>query len=467
MGLLLVGFLFIGGNLFAAEDLADAASLEKAQRKVISDGGYARLAAKAETDGTVRLIIHLDMPFTPMGHLQEKDAVVQQDNISVMQSDVVHALSGHKATNVIQFKYTPQMALTVDKAALDALISHLSVLNIHEDVPVPPSLDQSVPRIGAPSLWSQGYTGENVTVAILDTGVDKTHPFLSGAVVSEACYSSTGSNLICQWNSVWPGYALSSTAPGSAMPYGLCERDDCDHGTHVAGIIAGRDNGSFSGVAKEANIIAIQVFSQYYGAVCLPFPGITHCTMSFTSDQMKDLQRVYELRNTYNIASVNMSLGYPFLKYTAYCNDDPLKPSIDNLKSVNIATIISAGNYGYIPTYGIGRPACIQSAVSVGATTDDDAVALYSNNASILSLFAPGSDIYSSIPGGGYVSWSGTSMAAPHVAGTWALLRQARPAATVDQILDALQSTGVPITDPQRPDITKPRIQVDSALNAL
>ena len=147
-----------------------------------------------------------------------------------------------------------------------------------------------------------------------------------------------------------------------------------------------------------------------------------------------------------------------------------------------IATIISAGNYGgLLPiTDGISRPACIQSAISVGATDDQDRVASFFNNASILSLLAPGtgtgkdlstnppgSGIYSSIPGGSYTDMSGTSMAAPHVAGAWALLRQARPAATVDQILDALQSTGVLITDEKRPHITKPRIQVDSALNAL
>jgi len=186
--------------------------------------------------------------------------------------------------------------------------------------------------------------------------------------------------------------------------------------------------------------------------------------MSYNTDQISGLQRVYDLRNTYHIASVNMSLGGG--KYTGYCDASniSLKAAIDSLRAVGIATAIASGNNGY--TDGISSPGCISTAVSVGATTKSDVVASYSNSASILCLLAPGSAITSSVPGGSFASWYGTSMATPHVAGAWAVLKSAKPRASVVEILNALTITGVPITD-SRNSIVKPRIQVDKAVKVL
>ncbi len=447
---------------------AHAAFTDEAKRKVKSEGGYSRLLSKALNEGKVRLIVNLDQPFIPMGHMKESEAALQHSAIAGGQSYLLNSLSGFNIENVHNFRHTPQMALTADRTALDALIMNPSVLSVVEDVPVPYTLDPSwnVLRIGTPTVWNDGYTGAGVNVAILDTGVEKTHPFLVGAVISEACYSSNNDFGTWTTTSVCPGAVTESTDEGSAQPYaGACAIGDCDHGTHVTGIVAGRYNGSFSGVAKGAGIIAIQVFSRFDGYSSCGGPG-SHCAMSFQSDQIKGLERVYDLRNTYNISSVNMSLGGG--KSTGYCDSDSTKPSIDNLKSAGIATVIASGNSGY--TDGISAPGCISSAVSVGATTDSDTVASYSNSASILSLLAPGSNINSSIPGacsgGCYASWSGTSMATPHVAGAWALLMQANPSATVNQVLSALQSTGYAILD-SRNNLTKPRIQVDQAFLAL
>ena len=118
----------------------------------------------------------------------------------------------------------------------------------------------------------------------------------------------------------------------------------------------------------------------------------------------------------------------------------------------------------------MGSPACVSTAVSVGSTTKADAVSWFSNVTPFLSLFAPGDSITSSVPGGGYEIASGTSMAAPHVAGAWALMRQAAPTASVTAILNALRSTGLPVTDNRfwaSGTVTVPRIRVFQALAAL
>ena len=215
-------------------------------------------------------------------------------------------------------------------------------------------------------------------------------------------------------------------------------------------------------MAKDAGIISIQVFSQFSGSTnCGSYPT---CPQAYYSDLVSALQHVYDLKNSFNIASVNMSLGGG--QYTSICDASfpSFKAAADNLRAVGIATVIASGNNGY--TNSISFPACISSAISVGATDKSDMTASYSNSASFLNLLAPGSSIYSSLLNAGYGYLSGTSMATPHVAGAWAVLKSAKPTASVTEILNALVNTGKPITD-SRNGIVKPRIQVDQAVYAL
>ena len=420
---------------------------------------YDSLAAKAKVDGSVAVIVGLNVSFKPEGRLAGQRAVVEQrGQIQSLQAAVLDRVKGYDAASVKRFKFIPYMALQVDSTALKSLASSSLVASIEEDVPVPPSLDASVPAIHADEAWAAGYTGAGQAVAILDTGVDSSHPFLSGRVVSEACYSTTDAEY--QSVTVCPNGEESQTGPGAGVN---CSVWDCGHGTHVAGIAAG-DGDDFDGVAPGADIIAIQVFSEFGPSFC----GWGSCVLSYTSDQILGLERVYELRNDFSIAAANMSLGGG--RYTSPCDSEQpaRKAAIETLLSAGIPTIVASGNDGY--SDALAAPACISSAVSVGASTNygspDEAVAWFSNSAYFLDLFAPGTSIDSSVPGGGYQSWNGTSMAAPHVAGAWAILKEAKPSASVTETLTAIESMGVPIADPWA-GIVKPRVDVMGALNYL
>jgi hypothetical protein len=234
----------------------------------------------------------------------------------------------------------------------------------------------------------------------------------------------------------------------------------------VAGIAAG-SGGSFSGIAKGANIMAVQVFSRFDNP---SFCGsLDPCILAFNSDILAGLEHVYARRSAHNVAAVNLSLGSG--QNSSACDNDSRKPVIDLLRSANIATVIASGNDG--STDAISAPACISSAVSVGSTGDGsggailDVVSGFSNSASFLSLLAPGQWINSSLtPGTGFDNFQGTSMATPHVAGAFALLKEAVPNLSVSDGLNCLQETGRPVTD-ERNGITKPRVQILEALFCL
>jgi len=414
----------------------------------------------AATQGRVRVIIQLDTSYTTEGKLASPAAVqTQRSAIQAAQSKALASLPALNASQIKRFDTIPFMALSLDASALASLLNTPGIVDIQQDRQRKPSLSHSVPLIGGNTATALNITGQGQTVAVLDSGVDKTHPFLAGKVISEACYSThapaEGATSLC------PGQVTESTASGSGLncPGNI---NGCDHGTHVAGIVAG-ENAQEHGVAPKANLIAVQVFTKYVGEGCNDPNG---CISAMDSDLIKAMERVFALRQTYNIAAVNMSLGGGYYDNQSRCDEDNLatKAAIDQLRAAGIATVIASGNEGIIK--GMGSPGCISSAISIGSSVSNapgktvDTVSDFSNSANFLDLLLPGELINSSIPGGGYASWPGTSMATPHAAGVFALLKQAYPSMGVDNLELMLKARGKPILD-GRNGLSTPRIDLN------
>ncbi|MCT9008046.1 S8 family serine peptidase [Streptomyces rhizosphaerihabitans] len=360
------------------------------------------------------------------------------------------------------FETLPLVTVKVDQAGLEKLAAQSNVVSVTEDTPVPPSLNESVPLIGGTSPAAAGLTGAGSAIAVLDTGVATHHPFLKGRVVAEACFSPIDADYSA--TSLCPNGTEEQEGTGSAdSETGPCATiTECDHGTHVAGIAAGNGEGITGaparGVAPGADIVAIQVFSEftsedYCGA------GAAPCVLSFTSAQLSALEKVWELKQSgIPLVAANLSLGSG--RYTTACEDDPHQAVIDQLLDAGVATVVAAGNNGY--TDAVSSPACVSSALAVGATTDDDELAAFTNRGPLVDVFAPGTSIVSSVPGGGYASKAGTSMAAPHVAGALAVLRQAFPTRSIESLEALLKTTGKPIT---YTGASTPRIDIGQALS--
>ena len=416
---------------------------------------YSQLLRKADRQESVKVIVEL-------GSLDEQGQVLRRARAAGAEVDV-------------RYRLFPLAALTVDRQALVALAASPEVVHIQENRASPPTLDNSIPWINADDVLNLGFNGAGQTVAILDTGIDDDHPFYGGRIVSQACYSDQGGDGDATTLTLCADGTNNSTAVGSADVVGVANclnvtNNICDHGSHVAGIAAGSSGGGTpaGGVARGANIIAVQVFTRFNQATdCNPNPA--PCVRTWDSDQILGLQRVLALSGTFTIAAANMSLGGGM--NASACDGDAKKTPIDNLLAAGIATVISSGNNNF--ANAVGAPGCISTAVTVGAT--DNADNLYNtsptsgtNRGPLLDLMAPGVGIQSSEPDDVFGNKTGTSMAAPHVTGAFAVLRDAYPTATIATLLGYLQTTGVPITYPigGGTNQTTPRIDLLAALQA-
>jgi subtilisin family serine protease len=316
-------------------------------------------------------------------------------------------------------------AITVPKAGADdmwqALTEEQGVARVWLDGRFKASADEDgaageagggVAQIGAPAAWAAGYDGKGVKVAVLDTGVDTTHPDLASAVTASKDFTSSGGT-----------------------------DDKVGHGTHVAATLAGsgtRSDGRYKGVAPGAGILNAKVLDDNgEGSDSSVIAGL-------------------EWAAGQGAKVANLSLGQEDTP-----GEDPVEAAVNALsKSTGMLTVAAAGNEG--PDAGtVGSPGAAESALTVGAVDGEDRLADFSStgptadNALKPDLTAPGVDIVSAKAAhgylgdpaaDGYVSMSGTSMATPHAAGAAAILAQRHPDWTGARIKQALTASTTPTT---------------------
>ena len=344
--------------------------------------------------------------------------------VAITGDEFVKKLEGSSRGLSVTRRYRnfPVLAMEMDTDALQAAKAHGSGVEIWEDPVLEPLLSQSVDMVGAREVWSQGYTGRGRYVVVIDTGVDAHHPFLAGERVLEGCYAD-----------VCPNGASTMLGRGAAAPVG-------SHGTHVAGIIVGGTAwGDFAGVAPGLHLIMINVHNR-------AGPGMNGRNILAALDKILTVAK----RFPGAIGAVNMSLGAGRDR-SGPCYSQIWSVAAEQFLEVGVPVVVAAGNDSSEQRAApVGFPACIEGFISVGAVTKSGHVAAYSNSGPALDLMAPGSGIQSSVVETGsdrYGRMSGTSMAAPHVAAAMALLKQAAPHRSVEDLLQMLKSTGRSIWD--------------------
>jgi subtilisin family serine protease len=265
-----------------------------------------------------------------------------------------------------------------------------------------------IKRLNIGALWGKGYDGKNVRVGHLDTGVDGSHPALAGAIA----------------DGDFAEFDFAANQVPGARPH-----DSGEHGTHTAGTVLGRagPRGRF-GVAPGAQLVS---------------------ALSIEGGQVIDrILAGLEWIVSRNVHILSMSVGLP----GAYV--DAFEELIAGLRRNKVLPVIAIGNEGPDTSRSPGN---YPNVLSVGACTEGDLVADFSSSQRMArpqdplepDLVAPGVNVLSCIPGGEFALMDGTSMATPHVAGLAALLRQAAPAATMDDIENAiLGSCSLPTTMP-------------------
>jgi len=533
-----------------------------------------KLLQELEKNGTARVIVKLKDPVVTVPQPAARSFInsrslrvaAVQDNSGIKKQEIKQAqdkvLARVKDQDFqLKHKLENSNVLTGELTAKGlANLNNNEIESITLDIPVSINLADSLPLINGDlvhDLQVDGFplTGKGQTICVIDTGIDYTHPALSGC--NPVTYNFTGtpellstaiesahpyadntditfkinktgySNIAVHFvnlslenkgvydttdrvivydgnnqtiaiyngtgNDFWTPYAEGDTiyvrfiSDPSVTDYGFyidqiangttnttvdwssCSKieggwdaynsdnnplDDNGHGTHVAGILIS-DDSTYRGVAPDAHLAVVKALDSAGDGYLSDFDfGIDWCTSK---------------KELYNISVISISVGlFNGNTFNSACDSQysSTANAINTAVAKNISVVVASGNDAV--SNGISAPACITNATSVGATTKGDIIASYSDSANILDLLAPGSSITSTKLGGGFVSFSGTSIATPHVAAAFAVLSQYwqevyHTEITPAERLNKFKLTGKEILD-SRNNLYFPRIDLLKAI---
>lgn len=479
-------------------------------------GPISQLRADAANNSSIRVIVGLRVAgYAPEARLNGLQIAAQRQNIHAVQQRVlhrhadVHGVAGHL------YESLPAMTVDVDANALQQLLDDAEVASIEPNLTMVPALHDTTTQIGMPAVWNAGYDGSGWAVAVFDSGTYSAHHFFGpGRVTWEGCFSTASTQPTGPaFASFCPNGGTIDLSSSSAEP---CPVADCDHGTEVAGVAAGHDflapGGELSGVARGSSIMSFLVTS----LACADNPcqpsaqnGVTY-QLCDTIAALNYINVAFgQTPNPFaHLAAINMSYttttsnNYT-VRYGSDCSVTPKPCSCDYgtltnavaaVEAHGIAVVAASGNYS--TTSSLPVPACVPGIVTVGGVTKGDVFWTHSDFSPELDLLAPASGYSNTVatdgifmgipysvfptdwsnptydPGayGQYISstsgtqyWRvGTSFAAPHVAGAFAVLRQAAPDLPLSFLINDLKNSGARIPTPG--STYTPRIDVNAAM---
>jgi subtilisin family serine protease len=375
---------------------------------------------RANPNASFDVILRFDRVAPPRGASRAEVIRALQGDLGVELKQVNAVISSYGLKLVADTKDTlwldSSVLVRLPGKAIEVIgaISSVDVIFENFTVRIPKVMAQStssapagtpwhLDRVGAPQAWAAGFKGAGVRVGHLDTGIDASHPELAGRLEAFAEFDAKGDRVA-----------------------GAKVHDTGNHGTHTAGLIAG----SRVGVAPDSKLLSALVLPDGAGTFAQVIAGMQWVLDPDGNPATDDGAKI-----------VSMSLGLPG-------NVTEFAEPTANLIRAGVVPVFAAGNFG--PNAGtISSPGNLQEPITVGAIDSRNALAAFSSRGPVNiggssytkpDVLAPGVNVTSLAPNGTYISLTGTSQAAPVVAGIAALLRSAKPSADWQTVKNAILS---------------------------
>ncbi len=396
---------------------------------------------KAKVNGSVRVLVMLHDESGE--RIKQKSSVQRKSEVAQKVSSVLNRLSEKKLRVYHRFNLVPAFAIEANALMLMRLQNDPAVSRIDIDAPgsgnaIAP--DESSVLNNLSPLQALGLDGSGMKVAVIDSGVDTDHVDLQSRLVGQQCFCSNSNGV----GGCCPNGQAVQSGVGAA-------EDGHGHGTNVSGIIVGQGTVAPSGGVPAAELVVVRVLDNNNSFCC-------------SSDVIAAMDWV--ATNHPDIDAVNLSVGTG-TTFTGDCDNatsytQAMAAEINSLIANGAVVSSSSGNQGN--SNGMSAPACVQNAVSVGATWDFTGGArtflgcpeastapkqptCFTNRSTTTDLYAAGAFVTSTGKNGSTSTFGGTSQASPMVTACAIALKQAAPFSTVSQRVEAMKLAPTSITD--------------------